>query len=736
MNRFVPLLLLLFSLSYSVVQAQISITAADAPAVGDIFVQSADTLVNQFTVGESGPNRVWDFRNLVAASNDTLRFIAAGDAPKNEIFPDASFAGQIDSIYTFAQANDEGLFFLGIVSDFFDVDTFFALRFDPVPRLLAYPTTSTTAYVDTSKFDVSDFSDVFSDSVRITQEEFNHVTVDAFGTLRMPSGDFDVLRQERMVITFDTVEVRTNGVWFPLEADVDTIFTYEWLAKEAKGPVLTITTDAGGRITDVDFISNIIPNIPAPAAAFDIEDREDGSFRFVDRSTNEPLSWAWDFGDGNTSTEQNPIHTYTSVGTFNVCLTASNSTGSNTACREIEVFLPPAAAFDIDTIGNGNYAFNDLSTNSPLSWAWDFGDGSTSDQQNPAHTFNIPGTFNICLTVVNEVGENTVCQSLTVILIPVANFEIVDNGNGSFQFNDLSANNPDAWVWTFGDGDTSNDQSPSHSYAAPGSYEVCLTAANETGSTQACQMVTVVFAPVASFDIDTLDNGLYGFTDLSTNTPSSWAWDFGDGNTSTEQNPTHTFITAGTFNICLTATNAAGDNTACQSLTVVLSPQASFTATMGDNGNYSFTDQSTNDPTSWAWDFGDGFTSSDQNPTHTFGATGDFEVCLMATNAAGSSISCQTISVIINDVNDPALEAALTVFPNPVSDVLQIQLQDQGTEGAFLQIIGLNGQTQVRQAIQGQTTLQVRNWAAGHYTAILYASTGAIIGRKQFVVSR
>ncbi len=736
MKRIVPLLLFLFSITCSQVIAQIQITADDAPVVGDVFVQSADTSVTLYSIGESGPNRVWDFRSLIANSSDTLRFIATEDAPKNDLFPDASFAGQIDSIYTFAQANDEGLYFLGIVSDFFDVDTFFALRFDPNPRLLAYPTTSTTAYVDTSKFDVTAFSDIFSDSVRITQEEFNHVNVDAFGTLRMPSGDFDVLRQERMVITFDTIEVLTNGVWFPIEQGVDTIFTYEWLAKEAKGPVLTITTTASGRITDVDFISNIIPNIPAPAAAFDIEDREDGSFRFVDRSTNEPLNWSWDFGDGNTSTEQNPIHTYTSGGTFNVCLTASNSTGSNTACQEVEVFLPPAAAFDIDTIGNGTFAFNDLSTNTPLSWAWDFGDGSTSDVQNPIHTYNIPGTFNVCLNVINEVGENTICQSLTVVLIPVANFEIVENGDGNFQFNDLSTNNPDAWVWTFGDGNMTNDQSPSHTYDAPGSYEVCLTAANEVGSTQSCQMVSVLFAPVASFDIDTLDNGLYGFTDLSTNTPSSWTWDFGDGNTSTAQNPTHTFATAGTFNICLTATNTAGNNTACQSLTVVLSPQANFTATMGENGNYTFTDQSTNEPSSWAWDFGDGNTSTDQNPTHTFTTTGDFNVCLMVTNAAGSSNICQMISVIINDVDDPALEAALSVFPNPVSNVLQIQLQDQSTEGVFLQVIGLNGQTQVRQAIQGQATLQVGNWAAGHYTALLYASTGAIIGRKQFVVSR
>ena len=887
----ISLFLFFFSLvSVVSLTAQISITTADAPAVGDIFVQSADTSFSQVSLGETGPNRVWDFRNLLAIESDTLRFIAPTDAPKNENFPVATHVGQVDSIYTYAEVRNDGLYFLGIVSDFFDVDTFFSVRFEDAPRLLAYPTTSTTSYTDTSRFDISDFSEIFTDSVRITQKEFNTVTVDAFGTLQLPSGNFDVLRQNRMVITFDTIEVRNEGLWFPIEAGVDTTYSYEWLAKEAKGPILTITTAADGRITDVDFVSNIIPDIPAPEVAFDIEDREDGSFGFTDQSTNEPSSWAWDFGDGNTSTEQNPIHAYTSAGSFNVCLTAGNSTGSNQACKTVEVFLPPVASFDIDTIGNGSYVFNDLSTNTPIAWSWDFGDGSTSDVQNPSHTFGIPGTFDICLTVVNEVGENMICQSLTVILIPEANFEVVSIDNSSFQFNDLSNNNPENWVWVFGDGNTSNDQSPSHNYAAAGDYEVCLTAANIAGSTTSCQMVSVAFAPIASFDIDTLDNGLYGFTDLSSNGPTSWAWDFGDGNSSTLQNPTHNFTAPGTFDICLTATNELGNNVSCQTLTVILSPQAAFTIVPGDNGNYTFTDQSTNNPTSWAWDFGDGNTStvqspahtyatlgtfevcltvtneagnniscqslevslspqavftvvpgengtytftdqstnsptswawdfgdgntstlqnpthtytapgtfnvcltvtneagnnmscqslmvilspqavftaamgddgaytfmdqstnspttwawdfgdgttSDlQNPSHTFTASGDFEVCLTASNEAGSGNSCQTVSVILNALDDPALALSLKVFPNPASDRVEIQLKDKSIDQAFLQVYTINGQSHFRHSMKGDMTVDVSNWPAGQYIVLVYTKTGKIVGRKSFIVNR
>lgn len=659
MKKIIPLLSsLFFVLSTGLLHGQISLLQTDAPAVGDVFIESSDTTLSAYTIGQSGPNRIWDFRNLLVMESDTLTFIATNDAPRAESFPNASIVGKIDSVYTFAIANNEGLFFLGIVSDFFDVDTFYALKFDLAPKLLAYPTTSTTSFIDTSKFDVSEFSSVFGDSVRIVQEEVHQVNVDAFGTLRMPSGNFNVLRQKRMIISYDTIEVRNNGLWFPIQAGTDTSYTYEWLAKESKGPLLTISTNAAGTITDINFVSNIIPNIPAPQAAFAVEDREDGSFRFVDQSTNEPNSWAWDFGDGATSTEQNPTHVYASTGSFNVCLTASNNTGSSMVCQTVEVFLPPVATFDIDTIGNGTFVFNDLSSNSPISWDWDFGDGSTSDNQNPTHTFNIPGTFEICLTATNEAGQNTSCQSLTVVLIPTANFEIVGIDNNRFMFNDLSGNNPNSWFWNFGDGNTSNEQSPTHMYSAPGSYEVCLSAANVAGSSNVCKTLSVVFAPVASFDIDTLDNGLYEFTDLSTNVPTSWAWDFGDGST-----------------------------------------------------------------------------SNSQNPSHAFTASGDFQVCLMVSNEAGSGNTCQTISVLIDAVDDIEKGLKLKLFPNPVAQSLAVQIERTLVQDAFMQIINMQGQTRLRQVVNSNANIDVTSWPSGHYTLLLYSPQGAIIGRKGFIVN-
>ena len=109
-------------------------------------------------------------------------------------------------------------------------------------------------------------------------------------------------------------------------------------------------------------------------------------------------------------------------------------------------------------------------------------------------------------------------------------------------FTDLSTGEPTSWSWDFGDGATSTDQNPSHSYSAAGSYDVSLTVSNDCGEDDATDYVTITVsdAPVADFSADPtsvcVDYDVY-FTDLSTGEPTSWSWDFGDGATSTDQNP-------------------------------------------------------------------------------------------------------------------------------------------------------------------------------------------------------
>ncbi len=140
------------------------------------------------------------------------------------------------------------------------------------------------------------------------------------------------------------------------------------------------------------------------------------------------------------------------------------------------------------------------------------------------------------------------------------------------------------------------------------------------------------------------------FTDLSTNTPDTWSWDFGDGGTSTAQNPSYTYDVAGTYTVSLTASNCAGSDVASKTNYIAVSeppctaitPVADFSGspTTGDAPlTVNFTDLSTNTPDTWSWDFGDGGTSTSQNPSYTYDVAGTYTVILTASNCAGSNIN-------------------------------------------------------------------------------------------------
>ena len=160
-------------------------------------------------------------------------------------------------------------------------------------------------------------------------------------------------------------------------------------------------------------------------------------------------------------------------------------------------------------------------------------------------------------------------------------------------------------------------------------------------------------APTASFTTSTTSGDApltVTFTDTSTGSPTSWAWNFGDGSTSTTRSPTHTFDEPGTYRVVLTVTNSAGTDDTKATITAtqpVKVPTASFTAspTSGDAPlTVTFTDTSADEPTSWAWDFGDGSTSTTRSPTHTFDEPGTYRVVLTVTNSAGTDDTTEQIS--------------------------------------------------------------------------------------------
>ena len=316
---------------------------------------------------------------------------------------------------------------------------------------------------------------------------------------------------------------------------------------------------------------------------------------FTDLSENYPTSWNWDFGDGTAnSTEQNPVHTYTSVGTYNVTLNVTNRAGSAEK-SEIDYIIAknavtPIANFSAEpTTGNAPLAvqFTDKSSNNPTSWLWDFGDGSNSTDKNPVHTFEAIGNYTVNLTAVNCAGNTTESKEDYIIvtgIAPVANFSAEPVSGDvplTVQFTDNSTGYPTLWLWDFGDGDDTNatEQDPVHTYIASGTYNVTLKSTNEYGNDTDSKIgyITVESlipgegAPVASFTTDS-DSGPLPFTVQFTNTTtgnvSSLSWDFGDDETSDEQNPAHTYLDQGTYTVTLSATGPGGTTKATSTMTV------------------------------------------------------------------------------------------------------------------------------------------------------------------------
>ena len=412
---------------------------------------------------------------------------------------------------------------------------------------------------------------------------------------------------------------------------------------------------------------------PLPVADFSAN-RTSGkvplSVQFTDSSQNNVTSWSWQFGDGTTSIEQNPVHTYTVAGDYTVTLTVTNECGCDSASKQefitAEPCPPPVADFSANrTSGKAplSVQFTDLSTNDPDTWLWQFGDGDTSTEQDPVHTYTTPGTYTVNLTVTNECGCDSASKqefiSAEPCPPPVADFS-ANRTSGkaplSVQFTDLSTNGPDTWLWQFGDGDTSTEQNPVHTYTTPGTYTVTLTVTNECGCDSASKQEFITAEPCPLPVADFSANQTCGkiplsvqFTDLSTNGPDTWLWQFGDGATSTEQNPVHTYTTPGTYTVTLTVTNECGCDSASRPAYITAQPCPPPVASFEMNKScgfppvtIGFTDTSANDPHTWFWQFGDGGTSTQKNPAHTYTVPGVYTVSLTVTNDCGTDSTCGT----------------------------------------------------------------------------------------------
>jgi gliding motility-associated-like protein len=379
-------------------------------------------------------------------------------------------------------------------------------------------------------------------------------------------------------------------------------------------------------------------------------------------------SWLWDFGDGNTSTLQNPAHVYTASGYFNVSLRVGTSVGcskSATRTRYMRIFEGVSADFSNNQPSTctppANVNFQNLSTgNGALSFTWNFGDGNTSSQLNPSHNYISNGNYTVQLIVVNSNGcADTLTRPNAVNFGSVhADFNppaTLCAGIIPYLFTNTSSPAPVSAFWDFGDGTTSTDINPQKYYAMPGNYFVKLVSNFGTCSDSSIRSVVVFPKPNAGFSTTQLTACQLPFTVTFTNESVngiSYLWDFGDGTTSTLANPTHTYTTEDDFTITLVTTNANGctDTITRTEYVHVKLPQITmnnlpqfgcepFTWT------FQSTVESSDSVVRYLWDFGDGTTDSVASPTHTFDS-GQYHIKVYIYTASG----CMDSAILRNAI--------------------------------------------------------------------------------------
>ncbi|MEL6591454.1 MAG: PKD domain-containing protein, partial [Bacteroidota bacterium] len=407
------------------------------------------------------------------------------------------------------------------------------------------------------------------------------------------------------------------------------------------GPQASITAnpDSGCVPLNIQFNSQVIPTTPI-------------------------VSYDWDYGDGNVGTGANPTHTYTAGGNYPVslvvtdaegCTATANLANSILATEPIADFVAP---FPSECPGFP-VAFNNLSTGQALSYLWDFGDGNTSTASNPSHAYGVAGTYTVSLTITDVnacVHTETKTNYVTIADLTAGIF--ADTTTAScppllVNFQAISSlGSVSSYQWDFGNGTVSSQANPSHIYAVPGTFDVTLILTTGSGcmDTAFAPSLIDLAGPYGTFSFGP-DSGcpdLNVLVDVNPTNTVLYQYDMGDGTlqTSADSSYLHTYTLPGTYFPQILLNDGLGCDvliTSSDPIVVFPLPLADFSASdtvVCDAGvSISFTDmsQAASGISSWQWDFGDGTTSVQANPSHQYAQLGSYDVSLIVFSNDGCS---------------------------------------------------------------------------------------------------
>ena len=385
--------------------------------------------------------------------------------------------------------------------------------------------------------------------------------------------------------------------------------------------------------------------------------------QFTDSSVGTNIrSWLWDFGDGNTSTARNPLYTYTRAGVFTVRLIITNAAGCSdtlvkTGAVNVGNFTADFALPGTQLCANQWYNFTNTSTFAPNldSVRWSVNGGPPIRTLNLMYRFPAMGTYSIKMVAVAAGCRDSVTKSITVIGGPQANFTqgatTACRPPLTVTFNNTTVGGT-VVRWDFGNGQVSSLPSPTITYDSYGIYDVSLIVRSANGCLDTLRKPGLVRIQQPQIrEIKGLPwRGCFPHThnfEAVVNTPDpvvSWFWDFGDGTTSTQQNPSHTYTQNGVYEVKVAVTTAQGcTDTLVSEIRGGSKPTANFRGEpllICPEDIVSFTSLSTGTIDEWFWIFGDGGTSFDINPTHQYNDTGWMNVTLIVShNGCGDTIT-------------------------------------------------------------------------------------------------
>ncbi len=397
-------------------------------------------------------------------------------------------------------------------------------------------------------------------------------------------------------------------------------------------------------------------------------------------------TYAWTFGDSATATGVSPTHTYAAPGTYQITVTVTDGTGlTGTASTSVTVaaHVAPTASFTASSanlVGSFDASASKAATGSTISaYSWNFGDGTTGTGVTATHTY-AAGSYLVTLTVTDNTGvTGTATQTVVAAqhASPTASFTATPSGAGA-SFDATASSAADGatvtgYAWDFGDGGTASGLTASHTWTTFGDHTVKLTVTDSqlaVGSTIKT-VTTTHAAPTARFT--QTSNNLVVTFDGSTSTAADgatvtgYAWDFGDGATSTVATPTHTYATGQSYPVQLTVTdslNSTGTVSATVTVgahpapTAVISSTATSLTVAFDGTGSGATDAAT--VTGYAWTFGDGGTATTSKPSHAYASSGSYPVTLTVTDSKGGSATATKTVTVTHTAPVPVISATPT----------------------------------------------------------------------------